>query len=60
MKIDWKDESKNLTKLHPSILDDGDDIPAEAGSFFNLFEQEKDSFDVSSWRRYGISIYFMY
>jgi template-activating factor I len=44
MKIDWKDPSKALTKLHPR--EEGDDIPAEPGSFFNFFEIEADPFDV--------------
>ena len=49
VKIDWKDESKNLTKLHPRVADpDGDDdLPAEGGSFFNFFEIADDPFDVS-------------
>jgi len=38
-----------LTKLHPRVAeDDGDDdMPAEAGSFFNFFEIADDPFDVS-------------
>ncbi len=48
MKIDWKDESKNLTKLHPRVADpdDSDDLPAEGGSFFNFFEVASDPFEV--------------
>lgn len=46
-KVEWKDEAKNLTKLHPRVLDDdGDDIPAEGGSFFNFFEMGSDPFEV--------------
>ncbi|KAH9835830.1 uncharacterized protein C8Q71DRAFT_908227 [Rhodofomes roseus] len=46
-KINWKDDSKNLTKLHPRVTDEeGDDMPAEAGSFFNLFEDAEDPFDL--------------
>lgn len=47
MKIDWKDDSKNLTKLHPRVTDeDGDDMPSEGGTFFNFFEMADDPFDV--------------
>ncbi|CCM01618.1 uncharacterized protein FIBRA_03679 [Fibroporia radiculosa] len=47
IKIDWKEDSKNLTKLHPRVMDDdGDDMPAEGGSFFNFFEHADDPFDV--------------
>lgn len=49
MKINWKDDSKNLTKLFPRIkdeADDFDDLPADTGSFFNFFEQADDPFDV--------------
>ena len=47
-KIDWKDDSKNLTKLHPRVKDDeDDDLPSEGGSFFNFFEIADDPFDVS-------------
>ena len=47
MKIDWKDDSKNLTKQHPRVKeDDEDDIPAESGSFFNFFEVADDPFEV--------------
>jgi len=45
-KIDWKDDSKNLTKLHPPVYEDGDDQPAEPGSFFNFFEVAKDPYDM--------------
>ena len=46
-KINWKDDAHNLTKLHPRVKDeDGDDMPAEGGSFFNLFEEAEDPFDV--------------
>ena len=45
-KIDWKDDSKNLTKLHPLVNDDDDDLPSEGGSFFNFFEVAQDPFDV--------------
>lgn len=44
-KINWKDDSKNLTKLYPRIMDD-DGTPAEAGSIFNFFEVAQDPFDV--------------
>lgn len=43
-KINWKDESKNLVKLHPRVMDD-DDV-SEPGSFFNFFEIAKDDFEL--------------
>lgn len=47
IKIDWKEDSKNLTKLHPRALDDlEDELPAEPGSFFNFFEAADDPFSV--------------
>ena len=47
MKINWKDASKALTKLHPREEgDDDDEIPANPGSFFNFFEVESDPFEV--------------
>ncbi len=50
-KIDWKDETHNLTKLYPRVLEeDGDDLPADGGSFFNFFELAEDVFDVSAPR----------
>lgn len=47
-KIDWKDPSKNLTKLHPQIAnpEDPEDIE-EHGSFFNIFESSKITREVS-------------
>jgi len=46
-KIDWKEDSKNLTKLHPRVMDeDGDDMPSEGGSWFNFFESASDPFDL--------------
>lgn len=41
-KIDWKDGSKNLTKLHPRVTnpENPEDIE-EHGSFFHLFESDK-------------------
>lgn len=47
-KINWKDPAKALTKLYPREEgEDADDAPAEAGSFFNLFEKEGDPYNVS-------------
>ncbi|PCH33357.1 hypothetical protein WOLCODRAFT_135080 [Wolfiporia cocos MD-104 SS10] len=47
MKIEWKDSAKILTKLHPRVPgEDGDDMPAEPGSFFNYFEIAEDPFDI--------------
>lgn len=47
--IHWKDPENALTKLHPRVAEENgdDDIPAEAGSFFNYFEIADDPFDVS-------------
>ena len=47
MKIDWKEDAKNLTKQNPRVQDDIEDtLPAEGGSFFNLFEVADDPFEV--------------
>jgi template-activating factor I len=48
-KINWKDESKNLTKLYPRQIDNDDpeDI-ADPGSFFNFFELKEDPAGVRS------------
>lgn len=56
--IDWKDDSKNLTKLYPRIPGEteGDD-PAEAGSFFHFFEEEEDRYDVRWVQLRDASIY---
>ncbi|KAI0080006.1 hypothetical protein K474DRAFT_1658243 [Panus rudis PR-1116 ss-1] len=46
-KIDWKDDSKNLTKLYPRQEGEpGDDMPEEPGSFFNFFEIAQDPFEI--------------
>lgn len=47
-KIEWKDETKNLTKLYPRIHnpEDADEIE-ETGSFFHLFESDKVNQEVS-------------
>ncbi|PSR80728.1 hypothetical protein EW026_g347 [Hermanssonia centrifuga] len=45
-KINWKDESKNLTKLYPRVNDDTEDVPIESGSFFGFFEIAADFFDI--------------
>ncbi|KAG8952772.1 hypothetical protein FRC04_003695 [Tulasnella sp. 424] len=49
--INWKDESKNLSSKYPAKEDDDDDedamdLEANAGSFFNLFQQEGDSHEI--------------
>ncbi|KAI0702426.1 hypothetical protein BC835DRAFT_1263769 [Cytidiella melzeri] len=44
-KIDWKDDSKNLTKLYPRVSNEPDDV-SEGGSFFNFFESAHDPFDI--------------
>ncbi|KAG8892558.1 hypothetical protein FRC01_014097 [Tulasnella sp. 417] len=49
--ISWKDDSKNLTQKYPPKEDDDEDddamdVEANAGSFFNLFEQEGDSHEI--------------
>ncbi|QRV99502.1 Nucleosome assembly protein (NAP) [Ceratobasidium sp. AG-Ba] len=43
IKINWKDDAHNLTKLFPRVVnpEDPEDVE-EFGSFFNLFEQAKD------------------
>ena len=46
MTITWKDLAHNLTKAHPRVLDDDEEL-SEPGSFFNLFEFEKDHMEVS-------------
>jgi len=48
IKINWKENSKNLTKLYPRVKDDNDDedMPSEAGSIFNFFEISEDPFDI--------------
>ncbi|THH17400.1 hypothetical protein EW146_g3391 [Bondarzewia mesenterica] len=46
-KINWKDDSKNLTKLYPLVLEEAeDDIPSDFGSFFNFFEVAPDHGDL--------------
>jgi len=45
IKISWKDDAHNLTKTHPRISDDDDEI-SEPGSFFNFFESKKDHMDM--------------
>lgn len=50
IKINWKDAASALTKLHPRVEEEDaeeEDVPAEAGSFFNFFELAPDPFDVS-------------
>ncbi|KAG9314553.1 hypothetical protein JVU11DRAFT_5353 [Chiua virens] len=50
-KIDWKKPENALTKLHPRVEEDdaeGDEMPAEAGSFFNFFEIASDPFDIGT------------
>jgi template-activating factor I len=50
IKINWKEDTKNLTKLFPRVAgEEGDDLPADPGSFFNYFEHADDPFDVSSF-----------
>jgi hypothetical protein len=52
-KINWKDDSKNLTKLYPLRVDEDDgETLADPGSFFNFFEVERDYNDVSLLRLY--------
>lgn len=47
IKVEWKDDSRNLSQLHPRVMEEGDDLPAEGGSFFTFFEHADDPFDVS-------------
>lgn len=62
-KINWKDDSKNLTKLYGRVAaedddnGDGDDdeegaSPLDPGSFFNFFEHADDVMEVSGPLRY--------
>ncbi|KZP32258.1 hypothetical protein FIBSPDRAFT_916479 [Athelia psychrophila] len=46
IKINWKDPAAALTKLHPRVADEEDDLPSETGSFFNFFEEEADPLDL--------------
>ncbi|KAF7978914.1 hypothetical protein HWV62_44441 [Athelia sp. TMB] len=46
IKINWKEPEKALTKLHPRVADDDDDLPSETGSFFNFFEEQADPLDL--------------
>jgi len=47
IKINWKDPAKNLTKLYPREHgEDDDDDVADAGSFFNFFEEAADPLEV--------------
>ncbi|CUA70969.1 template-activating factor I [Rhizoctonia solani] len=47
IKINWKDDAHNLTKLSPLIFnpEDPDDVE-ELGSFFNWFEHGRDISDI--------------
>ncbi|KAH9968756.1 hypothetical protein BC827DRAFT_1257757 [Russula dissimulans] len=46
-KINWKDESKCLTKLYPPHLDEDDgETMVDQGSFFNFFEVARDYHDL--------------
>lgn len=59
IKINWKDDSKNLTKLYGRVAaedddNDGDDdeegaSPLDPGSFFNFFEHADDVMEVSDF-----------
>lgn len=47
-QISWKDDAHNLTKKHPWVQsEDDEELPEEAGSFFNYFERAGDPFSVS-------------
>ena len=46
-QIAWKDDAHNLTKKHPWVQSEEDEeLPEEAGSFFNFFEVADDPFEV--------------
>jgi len=50
-KIEWKGEDKNIVKKYPRKDDpDDDDLDADFGSFFNLFEAPEDKYNVSRTR----------
>jgi template-activating factor I len=46
-KINWKEDSKNLTKMYPCKAEDDDpeDI-SDPGSFFNFFEVKQDASEI--------------
>lgn len=47
IKINWKDDARNLTKSYPLVNSDPeDDLPSEFGSFFNFFETAQDYTDL--------------
>lgn len=48
VKISWKSDKVNLTKIHPRLLDEDPETfeLVEPGSIFNLFETESDPFEV--------------
>ncbi|GJJ09503.1 hypothetical protein Clacol_003726 [Clathrus columnatus] len=51
IKINWKDDAKNLTKLYsrvPADEEDDETLPAEAGSFFNFFEYADDVMETGT------------
>jgi hypothetical protein len=47
VKIQWKDPKKSLTKLYPRKVNKEDDDITDFGSFFNFFENETDTLEVS-------------
>lgn len=51
-KIEWKGEDKNIVKQYPRKDDpDDEELDADFGSFFNLFEAPEDKYNVSTARR---------
>ncbi|EJD55141.1 hypothetical protein AURDEDRAFT_109595 [Auricularia subglabra TFB-10046 SS5] len=45
-QISWKDDAHNLVKKHPWVQPEGEDLPEETGTIFNLFERTEDVFDL--------------
>ncbi|KAF8488350.1 hypothetical protein JB92DRAFT_1434560 [Gautieria morchelliformis] len=49
-KVQWKDDSKELTKLYGRVAgEEGDDMPSDPGSFFNFLSMLT-ILSISAWR----------
>jgi len=44
--INWKEDGKNLAKLHPMEWPEGEEYPEEGGSFFNFILKDKDPYEI--------------
>lgn len=50
-KIEWKEEDKNIVEKYPRKDDpDDEELDADFGSFFNVFEAPEDKYGVSTTR----------